>query len=361
MADTDSPVEEMAEAVALKEPVRQAETPPSPPPPEMKPAPKRSGLTGGILGGLIAAGLGFALAQVVPGGWPIKDTSALEAQLATQSAELSALKAQIASLPAPDAGLATRVAALEAAPADLSSLADRIAALETRLSAIESLPADGSATSVATAEALRSLQAEVEALKASGGSGQGAQLASEAEARLKEAEAQAAALKAQAEDLAKAATARAALGRLQAALDSGAPFGAALGDLGAVPEVLKASAEQGLPTLASLQASFPEAARAALDAALRNDMGESWTDRVGSFLRTQTGARSLTPREGTDPDAILSRAEAAVAGGDLAAALTEISALPEVAQTALAEWRGLAEQRLAGAAAIAALAASIGQ
>ena len=82
--------------------------------------------------------------------------------------------------------------------------------------------------------------------------------------------------------------------------------------------------------------AFPTAARAGLEAALRADMGSSWTERATNFLRAQTGARSLDPREGDDPDAILSRAEAAVSAGDLATALTEIAALPEPAQTAMA-------------------------
>ena len=103
----------------------------------------------------------------------------------------------------------------------------------------------------------------------------------------------------------------------------------------------RSAAETGVPSLATLQDSFAEAARAALEAALRADMGDSWTDRAMSFFRTQTGARSLTPREGSDPDAILSRAEAALAKGDLVTTLAELDSLPEVARTAMADWRSL--------------------
>ncbi|MGC1487099.1 MAG: hypothetical protein WA784_04835, partial [Albidovulum sp.] len=70
-------------------------------------------------------------------------------------------------------------------------------------------------------------------------------------------------------------------------------------------------------------------------------------------------ARSLTPRAGEDPDAILSRAEAALGTGDLKTALVEIATLPEAGRARLAEWTGLAERRLAAAAAIAALAADM--
>ena len=58
--------------------------------------------------------------------------------------------------------------------------------------------------------------------------------------------------------------------------------------------------------------------------------------RMASFLVSQTGARSLEPREGDDADAILSRAEAALRQGDVAGARALVAQLPEVAQTAMA-------------------------
>jgi hypothetical protein len=119
--------------------------------------------------------------------------------------------------------------------------------------------------------------------------------------------------------------------------------------------VLADAAATGVPTLPDLQRAFPDAARAALDAALKADMGEGWADRVAAYLRTQTGARSLKPLEGNDPDAILSRAEAALDAGQVGTALTEIVALPEAAQPALADWSAAAAQREAATAAVAAL------
>ncbi len=124
-----------------------------------------------------------------------------------------------------------------------------------------------------------------------------------------------------------------------------------------MPEIVSAHAETGLPTLASLTETFPEAARAALEAALRAQSGGGLADGFWSFLRIQTGARSLTPQDGDDADAVLSRAEAALRAGDLAAALAELAALPSEAQTALAPWVAEAEDHRAAAAAIAALAA----
>ena len=110
--------------------------------------------------------------------------------------------------------------------------------------------------------------------------------------------------------------------------------------------------------MADLSDSFPQAARDALEAALRANMGESWTERVGSFLRSQTGFRSLSPREGNDPDAILSRAEAALTAGRVAEAVAELEAMPEAGQPALADWLAQARIRIEAESAVAALSAN---
>jgi len=70
----------------------------------------------------------------------------------------------------------------------------------------------------------------------------------------------------------------------------------------------------------------------------------------------QTGVRSLEPREGNDPDAVLSRAEAAVRAGDLGAALDEITALPDPGQAALADWAATAQTRADALGAMADVA-----
>ena len=124
---------------------------------------------------------------------------------------------------------------------------------------------------------------------------------------------------------------------------------------------MTANAQGGLPSLQVLRQGFPDAARAALDASLRASKGDTWTERVSVFLRGQTGTRSLIPREGTDPDAVLSRAEAAVTAGDLALALTELAALPDAGKAAMADWLGLAAQRQDAVAAVQALTTALGQ
>lgn len=336
------------------------------------PAPAKSG--GGFvstaLGGVVAAAAGYALAVFVP--FPGIGTS--DAPPAVQPAEVQALADRIAALegaPDPSAALQDRVAALESRPApvaaepDLTPVTDALAGLEARLTTLESQPPTigGDAAPGDLVALVEGLRAEVAQLKASGDEATAGieAMAAEAQTRLAEAEAQAATLKAEAEETARKALARAAIGRLQAALESGAPFASALADLpdAPIPPALAAAAESGVPSLAALEQAFPPAARAALDASRRADMGESWTERLGAFLQTTTGARSVTPRDGTDPDAVLSRAEAALRDGQLVTALQELQGLPAEGQAAMADWVGLAQQRLEAIDAVATLSSAV--
>lgn len=359
MSQTEDPIPELSGPAADTAP---RETPLIP---AQVPAPKarRGGFVGGLFGGVLAAGLGFGAAQVYPNGWPLAATGDLQATLTQQAAELQALKAELQRLSQaslPDPTLSARVSALEGKPdpvTDLSPLDHRLATLESRLAAIEALPADGTGASPA---AIAALQAEVQALKAGGSGATGLEsLTQETEAKIRAAGERAAALQAETEAMVAQARARTALGQVIAAMDSGTPYASLLPDLGEVPAALSHPAASGVPTLAQLRDSFPDAARAALEASLQADMGATWSDRIGSFLRAQTGARSLEPREGNDPDAILSRAEAALKQGDLAAALAEAEALPDAGKAAMSDWRTLAEVRLAAVAALTALSAKI--
>ena len=358
--DAREPVVDPAEDVAIVEADIVPETP------VVRTGARRSGLIGSILGGFLAALAGFLLAQYVPNGWPFAVTSNLEAQIAAQNQHLESLQNQMANLPKTipaDPTLQQRLTALEAIPkTDIGRIDDRLAALESRLTAMEPLPADAPG---ATSAAITALQTQVQALRDTGVAKDSEAIAATTAAQLKEAQVAAAAITENAEKLAKSTRQQAALGQLRLAMDSGASFAGALTDLGVessnVPAVLTDNAENGLPTLSALKAVYPPAARLALDAALRVGMGQSWSERASTFLRSQTGARSLEPRAGTDPDAILSRAEAALNTADLKTALAELTTLPPEAQAPLSEWQALAETRLAAEQAIAALAASIGK
>ncbi|MCT4369683.1 hypothetical protein CLG85_004745 [Yangia mangrovi] len=109
-------------------------------------------------------------------------------------------------------------------------------------------------------------------------------------------------------------------------------------------------------------ADFPPAARDALSAARRAESTtEDTASRVTTFFANQLGARSVEPREGDDPDAVLSRAEAALRSGDLGSVLNELAALPEPAQAELADWTARAEARKAALDGADAVAQTLNQ
>jgi hypothetical protein len=290
------------------------------------------------------------VAQYVPNGWPMASVVTLQTQVSVLSDQVQTLQADLQKADA-------RLASLETAPAPQSD-AGQIAALELRLAALESKPMPAGTDSAA----LDQLRAEVAAIKTNGVAVMSAQVQADLDSKVQATEAKLTAIEQSAQAQAAATLTRAALGQIAAALDSGAPYPSAIAALAGadIAVVLTDNASAGLPSLQALQASFPDSARTALEAALRANMGESWSERVGNFLRTQVGVRSLTPRDGPDPDAILSRAEAALTAGDVAQALAEIATLPTPAQDALSAWRVQAQLRLDAQAALAALLAKAG-
>ena len=78
-----------------------------------------------------------------------------------------------------------------------------------------------------------------------------------------------------------------------------------------------------------------------------------------AFLQSQVGGRSLEPQEGDSADAVLSRAEAALREGDLAATVAELSGLPEEALEMMADWTASAQTRIAALEAMDAFAAAL--
>lgn len=323
------------------------------------------GFLGLLLGGVAAAVIGFVAARtVVPEGWPFPGVApevdplvavveAQDAEIAAQAERLSALDAALEEMRSDTSaldelrdGVAARLDGVETGTVEI---ADRLDAMETRLSSVEKLAPEGTAAAEMAAEAyakelaaLREMfQGELDEIDA--------------------AQAEASALEAQLAENAKAASGRAALTQVDAALDTGAPFEDALAELTTAtgvdaPDALSAVAAEGVPTLAELQSAFPAAARAAIDADIRTGVEEGSLNRMEAFLRSQLGTRSLEPKEGDSADAVLSRAEAALRTGDLDTVLAEIDALPEAAQPAFADWRALTETRAAALAAGRALA-----
>ncbi|OOY29553.1 hypothetical protein BMI90_04765 [Thioclava sp. L04-15] len=345
---TETSAEDHSETIDTAEPEESAEPeaePPAEPTPEPVAAPqqvvvKKGGFGSALIGGVVAAVIGagaaiYALPQLPPSmieklglAGSTQDAerlAALEAKLDAEAKKIDALGEDLASLksvqpPAPDlSGVQT---ALDQISAEVRGNKSAVEDLKTQIAGM--VQGDNGAA-----------QAGIEAA------------AKAAEERIKQAEEQAQALKAQSEAAAKATMTQAAAARVKAALDAGAPLDSPLADLRAAGIAVPAALSGDIPTLQSLQASFPDAARAALDAARRAEAGTSLGDRAGAFLMSQIGARSVAPKEGDGADAVLSRAQADVDAGQIAAALDEIGKLPEPAQAPLADWVSKAQARVA--------------
>ena len=319
---------------------------PAAPPPPPAPPPAKSGFFPMLLGGLVAGGIGYGAhfytsQQDETGAVDPATVAALQDELTSLRADLDArpdspevaeidltpLETEIAEL---RAALAAQPAGADLTREDVAALIDpEIAQLRDALSG-----ADDSAELAALSDNLADVQSRMAALEAAM-----ADLRDLAENRV-----------AAAEMAVETALARSGVEMMRAAIDLGAPYADALAlmrDAGAdVPDVLADAAQSGVPTLEALQESYPAAARAALRQALQGAPAESTTERLGNFLRAQVGARSTEPKDGDDPDAVLSRAGAAVEAGDLDGALSELDMLPEAAQAEMSGWRADARLRL---------------
>lgn len=341
---------------------------PKPAPPA--PAPKRSGVLMPLLGGVLAAAIGAAaVLYLFPNGLVGPDDGLTET-LSAQQAEIAALEAEVAALRAADfsteidtlrgeveaarVSAASSVDALTAdvgmlgsrldeqgtAIADLAELPDRIGTLTGRVGALEARPVD-------EAPDISGLQADVRALTE-----RLETAAAEARDQVNTANARAAEVEAMVTAQAEADARQAALVRLTGNVLTGAPYAAALDAVAArapeveVPAPLAGSADSGLVTLQHLRETFPDAARAAITSDAAPGDNATVGDRLAGFLRTQTGARSLSPRDGDNADAILSRAEAALTAGDVSTALSEVETLAPEARTEMDGWVGDARARL---------------
>ncbi|GAB5449360.1 COG4223 family protein [Gymnodinialimonas sp.] len=378
--------EDQAQPAPEAQAAPEAEPAPEPEAPAPTPAPapvieqRGPGMGALLIGGVVAAALGYGAAVFgLMGG---EDTSATDTALAeamaaieAQQGTITALEAEVAALSAveppviPEVDLSGVEGAIAGVASDVAGVSTTIEALTGRIVSLEERPiftGDVSADTAEMTEALEAIEARIAAEQAAAAEAiaeaEAAQAAAaeEAAAAAEAAEAAIAEAEAQAAAEADAAQTQSVISQIQAAVASGAPFADALAALpGDAPEALAATAEAGVPTMEDLQAAFPAAARAALPIALRETAGDSATDRAAAFLLGQIGGRSVEPREGDDPDAVLSRAEAAVAAGDLETALTEIAALPEGAQAMLNDWVGQVETRAAADAALAELSATL--
>lgn len=397
--------EEMMETAEPEEAAEPASEEPPAVEPAPQPAPEKSsgGFMPAVLGGLVAAGIGFGAATYIGG-----DDGSVSETLEAQSKQLGGLESRIGEIAAAVSdgaasgalesqlsGLTEQLqtqfgdvaarleavagsvgnvesqlgASIGAVQEQLAEVDTRLAAVNDRLTAVEKRPLQES--SEAAQAAFAAYERELEDLKVTLGEAQALndQINSDMEARAAAAQAEMDEVSAQAEELqaaaaakAEAAAAREAVATLDGALERGAGYATALAVLSGltdIPEILTANAEDGVASLPELRRRYPEQARAALDASIRETVADDTVGRLEAFLLSQTGARSLAPREGDDPDAVLSRAEAALNAGDLETTLSELAQLPPAGQAAMADWVADAQTRLDATAAAAGLAETL--
>jgi hypothetical protein len=296
-----------------------------------------------LLGGVVAGAIGYGVATY----FPMNDGSVdVSVQMQAQADQLAALEAKLADIPAVDlSGVEAQIASVGDQAAALSGAIDtNFADLDARLTEVEKRPgADGTLSDTALAayqRELEQLRADLEIQQATVMSA-----VAQAETDLAAARAESEALEQEALASAEAVASRAALNRVSTAIETGAPFADALGDLGGdLPAALSSAAENGVATTAELTSDFPAAARAALATARAEGVSDE-SGGLGGFLRNQFDVRSTAPQEGSSPDAVLSRAEAAIKEGRVADALAEIEALPEVARAEMTDWTAQATER----------------
>jgi hypothetical protein len=255
----------------------------------------------------------------VPEATPEVDVLAvIEPRLAQAEAGLSEVRAEVAE----------NREAIQALDAGVAEVRTNLGAFDTRLGEAEAASASAQEASASAEERARAAEAAL----------------TETEARTVAAETQ--------------ARAGAALAQLDSALDDGAPFEGAVAELQTagveVPEPLALSATTGVPSLATLRETFPDAARAGLAEARAQGLLEDGSGVFG-FLSNQLSLRSTAPRAGTDIDAVLSRAESALVRGRLDEALVEVDTLPQPVRDAMGDWIPQARTRAEAVAALSAL------
>lgn len=384
-------VAEAGDGIAVEIADTQAEFDPAPDPadaptpePDVAPEPvvtekpavqvveRRGGFGAALIGGILAAALGFFAArsavldpwlpEALRGADNTQAIAALQDELASQGEAVAALRSQAEANPPPDLApirsrlddLSNRLAPVSDGQAALASQVDALSSslddIAARLTEVEKRPISEGVSDAAIAAYERELEAMRNAV---------ATQRAEVEGLIDQArkmEAEARAMEKSAAEQARKASVRAVASRLRATLDAGAPYGAILDELSAggvsVPDALSSRAQDGVATMAALRESFPPAARAALTRARADGAGN---EGVGDTIKRFLGARSVAPRAGGDPDAVLSRAEAALIDGQLDTALGELEALPEVARAEMADWIAQATARQEAVAAAESL------
>jgi hypothetical protein len=330
---------------------------------------------GYLAGGAVAALFGYLAAGYINPPAPLSElnseiselSSAYDAKIGKLEARIdelenspvSVLEQDLADLKTAVSDQATQVSRrLTETEANLSTTLQELETARGRLA--ETLSQSGGEISVATAELIARYGDEIAELKSliAQQVTDNAELTQRLDVVAAQATAQLSSAKAKVEELSEDIVATAsnvdltlAFERLRTAIEAGKPYGDLLTVLATdaaveIPVALKEAAANGVDSLATLQKSFPEAARRALKASIQSEAGEGIGEKIAAYFKAQIGARSLEEKEGDDPDAILSRVEAALGRSELQAAVDLARKLPEDGIAELKDWLDIAETRL---------------
>lgn len=247
------------------------------------------------------------------------------------TADLDALKQQVAAIPAPTA-------------VDLAPLQDQLASLEDRIAAIGAGASGADATALADTisgleAAIGEVRASLEALtrRTSTAEASVAALRDEVDATKSAVAAQTSMLGSS--DIGPAVRLPLMVSGVESAFANGRPFSAELSGLTtllpdlAVPDAIRAAAPAGLPRPDAVATAFTEA----VPAILAGRTAQSSGDLTQDALEWAKGLLALRPMDETDgatPEAIVSRLEAAIGRRDFVAAAALLDQLPEPMQAA---------------------------
>ena len=335
----------------------------------------RRGDGSAVLAGLVGAVVALAGAGALQyaGVLPAVKNQAGNAEVESLRGEVAALREQIGSIPAPQ-NLAPR---LDELAADLSQTRAQVdalekggaadidtAAVEERFKAIEAAVATARQAETTdlgpVTQRLDALEAAAgEAKQAAAGVASLDQRVAGMETLIKELDGKVAEQAQQ-----PGAALAIAASSLKSAIDRGAPFASELDTYAAVakpsPEVdeLRALAAAGVPSRATIEAAFPEAADAMVAAARPVDPNAGFIDRLMSSAQSVVQVRPVGEVSGDDAGAIVARMEAALKEGNYAAVIGEYEKLPEASKTAGASFIAKVKERQAADRLIDAVLAS---
>ncbi len=133
---------------------------------------------------------------------------------------------------------------------------------------------------------------------------------------------------------------------IQAAVEAGIPYAAIIGDNKTnkfdLPPIILELSEEGVATLGELQTEFEDLVTEALKAV---DSGTE-NETIHRIITSLVQVRSLTPREGDDAVAILSRLEESLNKGNLASVVDLYKQLPQSVKETLEPWKIRVQNRL---------------